>query len=223
MGWKTRGSSGRTHLGIDLHQCRLLPRLPLRVLVHGRRLRALLVIRSRSSIMVVRITLLPIHKDPPPPGAKTLSAFGPRLTNVLPSSQLASPHYRRNVLAGTFALFAKGMYDNLSPPVASSVLGAIAFALVSPSPQIFRNVKFPATSHLLLSARSPHPILLFASFAHPHRPYIALPPRSTRIHPAGYSRSSPSSSSATALGSVPTVGWPKRWNGKKKKRKRWRG
>lgn len=35
----------------------------------------------------------------------------------------------RNVLAGTFPLFAPAMYNNLTPPIASTILGVISAAL----------------------------------------------------------------------------------------------
>ncbi|PWN39364.1 MFS general substrate transporter [Ceraceosorus guamensis] len=45
------------------------------------------------------------------------------------SSGLAAQSWLRNVFAGSFPLFAPAMYGNLRPPVASSILGAIAAIL----------------------------------------------------------------------------------------------
>lgn len=48
---------------------------------------------------------------------------------IYASSGLAAQSWLRNVLAGAFPLFATGMYDNLTPPIASTVLGVIAAVL----------------------------------------------------------------------------------------------
>lgn len=45
------------------------------------------------------------------------------------SSGLAAQSWLRNFFAGTFVLFAPAMYQNLTPPIASTVLGAIAAVL----------------------------------------------------------------------------------------------
>lgn len=45
------------------------------------------------------------------------------------SSGVACQALLRNILAGTFGLFAHAMYRNLTPPYASTVLGCIAAAL----------------------------------------------------------------------------------------------
>lgn len=48
---------------------------------------------------------------------------------IYASSGLAAQSWLRNVLAGAFPLFASGMYRNLSPPIASTILGVIAAVL----------------------------------------------------------------------------------------------